>query len=73
MSSSIYWKPKSSIGNLVSGTRLKGILQDKFGHNFTLDDNDLAWLEGLSDSGVEGSNDLRNAIHDSGTISISIE
>lgn len=71
----IYWKPVKS-GKCVGDTKLRDCLDKQYElrhSNKELDDTDIKYLSGLADAGVDGAEELIDAIEKHDIIEVSIE
>lgn len=79
MSSSLYWRPVPKdpppydVPDDVEGVLRRRYWEDWPNSNDRsepreLNKNDIGWLEGLRDAGLEGANELIDAIREHGTI-----
>jgi hypothetical protein len=62
MGCSLRWKPRSKKDYGCGSYQLRDILENKYGYPSNLDYSDLTYLESLQDAGVEGAEDLIEAI-----------
>lgn len=73
MSSTLMWRPEQEYqGSLPD--QLKFVLRNRisvsYGGEMTFGDDDLAYLQGLKDAGVEGANHLIELIKTHGNITV---
>lgn len=73
MGCSLYWKPVSKENNFVGDIQLRNILEKRYNYPSILDTGDIGYLNALVDAGVEGANDLIEAIEKHNEIQIDLE
>lgn len=71
MSSSLEWEPRNRERESLPD-ELKFVLRKRYGEPVSsiIDDSDLAYLAGLRDAGIEGAEDLIEAINKYGEIHV---
>lgn len=73
MSSNIYWRPIVPIEGHRLPFALKSVLRKKFGYPIqgVLQASDLGYIEGLKDAGIEGAEQLIEAVEKHQMIEVS--
>lgn len=62
MSEQLHWRPTRIIENQVGDNLLKAIMTKRHKLPYQLDMHDIEYLKGVRDSGVNGAEELINAI-----------
>lgn len=70
MTCSLCWKPVSTERDYISSYQLRDILEKKYGYPSNLDHSDISYLEALEDAGVDGADELIEAIRKHDVIQI---
>jgi hypothetical protein len=73
MSTNLYWNPVINDDNCITNIDLKHALRkcSAYCHvDITLDNEDLPYLRGLRDAGIESAQELIDAIEENGPIKV---
>lgn len=70
MGCSLYWRPIPKKQYRVGEYQLRDILEKRYGYPSELDCSDVTYLKALDDAGVEGADELVEAIEKHGEIEI---
>ena len=73
MSCTLCWKPVAKHSYHISEIQLRNILDKKYGYPAKLNYGDISYLTALDDAGVNGANELINAIEKHDEIEIFLE